>query len=251
MDLRERTSDVVALMKKVKQDWVDSGPENPDLGIYLHFFRGDEVVAAAQCPLDRDVGLQAGQVGAMGFSATTMAMTFESYHSTLEKSPVTGERWQHQEMQFVAETHPDNDKEGWVNSCLTTSIHERGGGYILSSLPYRLVDGKLEWLDDLVIEVASATPEEKGAGVMFSYLQAAMAQPTMEEQIAESIKTDEMAKAISGLITDTEQREFHSDMATFRTLQERDLVTAVVFSAISGSDRERWLAERFGASDPE
>jgi hypothetical protein len=251
VDLLEKLETIDGLTRKLKQEWVESKPENTDLGIYLHFYRGDDLAVAVQCELNRDTALNAGQLGAMGFNATTMAITFESYHSTLEKSPITGRRWKPQEMQFVSETYPEAWEKDWVHPCLTTTIHERGGGYGLRSQPYRLDGNELIWFEDKVITVSSEDVNDQGAGVMFDYLQHAMANPTIEEQLQEAAKSDPMARVMAGLVTDAEARQFHSDMATLSSLEERDLITGVVFSADPGSKREELLRGRFGDPDPD
>lgn len=233
------------LMKETKESWVASEPENTDLAIYLHFWRGDDLVVMVQCPLDRDIGLQAGQVGASGFGATTMSLTFESYTSTLKDSPITGEPWQPHEMQYTFEAVPENRTEHWVKECLTTTAHDREGEFALTSLPYMIEDGKMVWSDS-TMTISSEAEGEGGGGVMFEWLQHAMAQPTIEEAIAKSSEDSELAALMSSLVTDPEQRLFHTDMATFRSLEERHLVTAAMFSAIPGSRRAEWIKERLG-----
>jgi hypothetical protein len=246
MDLKEKTDSVVELMRGTKESWVEQDPKNPDLGIFLHFFRGDEVVVTIQCALDRDASLNAARLGAMGFNATTIALTFESYHSTLKKSPLTGNDWMHQEMQFVSETVPDAAEKGWVWPCLTTSIHERGGEFAMASTPYSITDDKVVWYEDKSLYLASSEPDSSGAGVMFEFLQDSMKEPTMEEKIAETAKKDATSQLMLDLVKDPEARLFHSDMATFRTLEERNLITGAVFSAEDGSVRKEMLKDRFG-----
>lgn len=238
MDLSEKLASINDTMKHTKEDWVATKPDNPDLAIYLHFWRDDFMVAGVQCALDRDAGLEAGSLAAMGFSAQAMTITFESYYSDLPESPITHQPWQHLEMQYVSETYPDAQDKGWVDPCLTTTIHERGGGYGLSSVTYRIAGDTVEWGEEHTV-ISSEMEDLQGGGVMFEHLQAAMARPTLQEKIAED------AKQLFGL-TDEESRLFHSDMATAMALQERGLAVAVMFSAKEGSQREQWLNERLG-----
>src|SRR5881392_4158957 len=107
MSLEEKLTEIAEVMRGTKESWVATGPENTDLSMFLHFWRGDELVAAAQTPLDRDTGLKAGMLGARGFSATTMAITFESYQAVEPHSPMTGLDWRPGEMQYVFKTQPD------------------------------------------------------------------------------------------------------------------------------------------------
>lgn len=246
MDLKVLLHEVSELMRKLKEDWVKSDPENPDLAIYLHLWRDGELAVMAQCPLDRDTALQAAQIGAMGFGAEALSCTFESYHTEHENNPLTGKHWEHMEMQQVAQTIPDALEKGWVVECLTTSIHSRLGAYGLQSLAYRYKDGGIEWLTEKSEVIDSEHPEEgKGGGVMFDVLQMAITTPTIEERIAEMPK-DSMGAVLSGTITDPEERLFHTDMATIAALKERELVAVVMLTAEPGSNRARWIDERLG-----
>ena len=232
------------LMKQTKESWVASEPENTDLAIYLHFWRADSLVVMVQTPLDRDTGLEAGHMGAAGFAATTMSITFESYHSNLQESPNTGKPWEPHEMQYTFEAVPENREKHWVMECLSTSAHERGGEFCFSSLPYVIEGKQVVWGEEKIIY--SNAEGESAQGVMFDYLQHAMSQPTLEDIMAEKAKDDPFFAAMGGLVTDPEQRLFHTDMATFSSLEERKMVTAGMFAAEPGSWREQQIKERFG-----
>ena len=247
MGLKEKMDEVSEVMQRTKEEWVATDPDNTDIAIYLHFYRGDELVAAVQCPLDRDTALKAGQLGAAGFCADTMGITFESYHSDLPESPITGKRWVPKEMQFIAETVPDAFDKGWVSECITTTLHERGGGYILHSKAYRIVDGKVEWKDGTgTYDISSDNEEGRGGGVMHEYLQHAMAMPTILEEMDRQAESDPNVALMNNLVADEEQRRYHIDVATFKAMGERKLAMSVVLTAEPGSRREEWLTERFG-----
>jgi hypothetical protein len=243
VDLKEKTDHVVEVMRRTKEDWVATKPENPDLAIYLHFYRGDDLIATVICPLDRDTALKAGMIGARGFCADTMTATFEGYHSNLPESPITGKPWKHMEMQYLAQTSQEAIEKHWVNECLTTSSHERGGGFAVSSQSFIIRDDKVEWLDK---DLELVSKDGRGEGVMFDYLQRSMSEPT----VMETIKNDgsKVSKLMLALISDPEAQLFHSDIATISALKEKQLATAVVLSARSGSEREQWLTERYGPS---
>jgi hypothetical protein len=240
--LKEKMAQITDLMKFTKQDWVASKPDNTDMAMYLHFWRDDELVVAVQTPLDRDIGLAAGQVGAAGFAATTMSITFESYHSELGESPNTGRPWEPHEMQYTFEAVPENREKHWVRECLTTTAHERGGGFILQSMPYVIEDWEVIWSEPLIVD--SEVVGEAGGGVMYDYLQQSMAAPTIAEAIATKGKNDPMMKLISDLIDDPEQRLFHIDMATYKIMRGRNLVTSVIFFAKKGTNRALLIKDR-------
>jgi hypothetical protein len=234
------------LMKETKESWVASEPENTDLAIYLHFWRGEEMIAMVQTPLDRDVGLEAGLIGAQGFAADTMSITFESYNSTLPKSPHTGKSWEPHEMQYTFEGVPENAEKHWVTECITTSGHERGGEFALTSMPYWIEDGKVVWQEEKNLSFTSGNEGDGGGGVMFEYMQNAMSLPTIEEVMAEKAKDNRLIGMISDLITDEEIRFFHTDMATYTSMRERKLVSAIMFTAEPGSVRAKLIEERLG-----
>lgn len=247
MDLQEKLTETVTLMKEIKTAWVDTKPENTDLAMYLHFWRGDQIVAALQTKLDRDIGLQAGQAGAMGFNADVMSISFESYFSKLKVSPVTGQPWLHRELQYVHETTPDAHEKGWVDSCISVAIHERGGEYGFVSQPYVLKDGGVIFPDDLQ-QASPKNEDAEAGGAMFDYLQSAMAAPTINDRMKEAINggNDPIGQLMAGLVDDPEARLFHTDMATYKALEERDLITGIMFGATPGSNRAEWLKERLG-----
>ncbi len=245
MDLREKTTQITEVMKKTKEDWVATKPENTDIAIYLHFWRGDDLVVTLQCEVDRDTAIAAGDIGAMGFGADTMAITFESFHSNEGKSPLTGEPWRPHEMQYVFEAEPRNAVEHWVDECITTTMHERGGGYVLSSNGYRIVGDKVIWTEEQM-HISSEVEEGEAAGVMFDYLQHAMAAPTIEEKIAEDAKTNPLSAMMSDLIDEPERRLFHTDMATLTALNDRKLIQTALIGAEPGTLREELLQERVG-----
>lgn len=243
MELREKLEQVVDLMQEAKERLVASQPSSPDLAIYLHFYRGDEVAAAVQCRMDRDVALQAARVGAMGFNATAMAMTYESYFSELGDSPITGERWMHQEMQFVAQTMPEAFAKGWVTECLTTNIHERGGEYGMYSRPFAIQDDQVVWGEPRVNTMGS-DEGVRGGGVIFEVLQQTMTLPTAFDRLKDPDELGSLLKKAARDL-DEESRLAHCDIATFKILTEKDLAQAVVLSAQDGSARHKLLSERF------
>lgn len=248
MDLKERTLEIADGVKRLKTEWVDSNPENTDLAIYLHFYRGDEMVALVQCPLDRDNALTAARLGAIGFNASTMAIAFESFHSTLGTSPVSGKPWRPREMQYVFETDPMASEKGWVHSCITISVHERGGAWVITTLPYRLKrkppkkKKELTWLVDEELQLDSGE-FGAGEGVMHEAMQNVMTMPTAIESMLE--KMPELVDMIEGILSE-EQQLFRADMATHRTLLEHELATAVILYAAPGTERQKWLEERMG-----
>jgi hypothetical protein len=250
MSLKERTKQINEVMQETKDNWVAEQPDSPDLAIYLHFWRGEELVVMVQSPMDRDLALQAASIGAMGFSADVMSITFESYHSNLKESPLTGNDWMPKEMQYVSETYPDAAEKGWVSPCLTTTIHNRDGDFCLYSLPYSLSEDKVIWGEPFAMYNSEEDKDKgQGTGVMFEWLQDAMQRPKATDLISENL---EQGNPMLKLVTEMLEEEallFHGDVATMRTLKDKELVIAVALRATVGSKREELIRERFGDDD--
>lgn len=175
-----------------------------------------------------------------------MSLTFESFNSTLGESPITGNPWEPHEMQYVFEAVPENRTEHWVKECVTTTAHERGGEFALTSMPYVIEDGQVVWSESR-IEISSQAEGEGGGGVMFDWMQHAMAQPTIEEVMSSKAENDQITAVISEMVTDPEMRLFHTDMATYRAMEEQHLVSAIMFAANPGSLRAEMIEERLGS----
>ena len=82
---------------------------------------------------------------------------------------------------------------------------------------------------------------------MFDWMQQAMAQPTIEEVMASKAETDKIAAVISEMVTDPEMRLFHTDMATYKAMEDQHLLSAIMFSADPGSLRAEMIEERLGS----
>jgi hypothetical protein len=242
MSMEEKLSELVETMMKVKEGWVATEPENLDLHIYLHFWRGEEMVATVVVPCDRNIGLKFAALGARGFNADTVAMTFESYHSNLAICPMTGKPWQSMEMQYVFQTDPLASEKGWVDECLTTDIHDRDGHSALSSRPFQIKEYQVIWGEEAVV-FSDSEDGYKAAGYMQEYMQWAMAQPKLIDEIKDHPSALGM---VMGLVEDEELRYFHMDCAMLTHLDGQEEVTVTMLSALPGTKRNELLSERFG-----
>ena len=72
--------------------------------------------------------------------------------------------------------------------------------------------------------------------------------PTINDRMQDALNggNDPIGEFMASLVDDPEARLFHTDMATYTALKERNLVTGVMFGATPGSDRAKWLEERLG-----
>jgi hypothetical protein len=242
VDLKQKTAMVTDLMKETKRSWIASEPESTDMAIYLHFWRDDELVVMLQCRYDQEVSSNALLVGVAGFGATTVSMTIESYNTRQLVSPVTGEAWMSGELQYVFETNPQNKVEGWVTEALITYVAERGGGWAKCSDPYRMENHEVFW-EDQVIEMGTEVEPEND---VIGFMQHVLSLRTIEDQLREDSEHNAMTALVNSLVTDPELRFFHTDMATYRTLTDRNLITAIGFQTEKGSVRAQLIKERMG-----
>lgn len=240
MTLEEKLEMIASSMRDAKVAMVENSPSDPDLLIHVHFFRGDFIPMIAQCQGDRDKGLETVWVGATGFSATEVAITCEAYHSTTPVSPITGEAWEHHELQFVAETMPDS---GTVWECLTTLIVDRTTRVLTNMSCYRIVDGAVEWTQE---ELLGDTETDKQSGAMVDTLREAMRRPKLLDVLP--LKNDPVAQMMLGQLSEV-AAEFHSDMATWRTLVDKDLVVSAMLGAEPGTERYDMLKNALGNPD--
>lgn len=240
MEPDQLLTEIVTMMKATKEEWVASRPDNVDLSIYLHFFRDQALAISAQTVLDRDVALKATTLGIMGFDADAVAITSEAYHTKLELSPLTGEPWQHQEMQYVVETMGE---KGWAYECLTTMLIQKSGQCLVHMSSYQIKDHQVHWTADDRLGEADGT----AGGVIPETVRQAFTRPQLSEHLASLDDDDIVTEVVKEL--GAERARFHSDMATWRALKEQKLVTAVVMSAEKDSLRYQLLTERLGEPD--
>ena len=90
-------------------------PENTDLAIYLHFWRGDESGRSWSAPLDRDTGLRLVRWEQRGSTRRPCPITFESYHSKLEGVSDHREALEAHGDAVLFETTPENQEKHWVD----------------------------------------------------------------------------------------------------------------------------------------
>lgn len=249
MDLRQRTEEVIASIRKLKTDWVAANPKDPDLATYLYFFRGDDLIAWVQAPMDPESALTVARMGRIGFAATTLCIAHEGYNATTKESPVTGRPWGPGEKQFVYETDPMASAKGWVDSAIIITCHEYGGKWLFAVLPFKIRRGKLTWLEDReVISTSEDEDVQDAGGGVHDALQEVMTFPTTTDRLFEAAELNPVFKFMADHLGE-EERLFHSDMATHRQLLKHNLAMAIEMVAEPGSDRERWLTERLGKPD--
>lgn len=87
-----------------------------------------------------------GKLMALLLSADKLVTMSDTYHSALEKNPLTGQDWEPGDMQELADN--DGREKGWVSDALVISEHERFGAVQVTCLPYSS-GPPLQWGDQV------------------------------------------------------------------------------------------------------
>ena len=167
----------------------------------------------------------------MGFSATEVSITMESYATNTTISTLTGQRWLHQEMQYVLETKQPGYEQ--VSECLCTLIADRNQQCLTQQAPYQIVDGEVDWHEFTPVT-------DTLGGVFYDTLLEAMAKPMLSDTVATTAQGP--AVALLSELLGEEAARFHSDIAVQRALTERKVVTNVMMAATAGSVRHQLIA---------
>ena len=236
MTTEEILETICKVMRQTKTKWLATNPVNPDLAIYLHFFRDGELVATAQTPLNRDTALQAMALGGQGMGATVISFTCESYETASDISPYTGQPWAARERQFIFETKPDQTE---VTECLTTTVVDATGKALCTVQPFRINSGELEWLEEMSAGNAG--------GLIAETLTQILQSPKLADLVNEKLGGDLLVQIQAEL--GAERSLFHQDMAVWRALLGKELISSMIIEAKPGTLRYDMLQERLGEPD--
>jgi len=149
--------------RQAKESWVREvkGAEGmTDLPWTVHFRRGAEPIAMVYFNGNRDTMFGIARMGTIGFEADVLGVMNESYHSTSDTNPLTGDPWAPGEMQVLAEQH-DGLANGWVREALTLLACNRAGDVKTMWLPYAIKGRAVEWGEvfGLDLEVGGYVPD--------------------------------------------------------------------------------------------
>lgn len=188
----------------------DAYEAGADISTMLVAVRGSESVAAVSCSIDNPQHAQVViRAAATGFSADVLLFTSDTFHTTLETSPISGKPWQRNEMNAVAEFYEGREK-GWVSDAIMVVAVNRAGDVSASTLTYKMAGRRLEWTGD---DFNSDEGDELG-GVMARILREAMKEPTLSQSLDSNVR--EM------LAIDHEMAMIAQDLATCQTLAGLD-----------------------------
>lgn len=144
IDTKEIDDHVEASRTTLEDCLAKDEPFRPMLMVY----RGDRLRAQV-IPMDpgNDGGAVIqfqGELCAALFRATDLVIVMDSYSAKTPTNPITGQEWQHGDMADVAENH-NGRAEGWVFDAICLIFQDRAGAEALIEIPYRVVDGHIEW----------------------------------------------------------------------------------------------------------
>lgn len=187
---RDQAAERVRHLKEAKvADW--TGEDRPELHPTVIGWRGDEeVVVLMAAQVDRDEGLRAAQVAAMGFGCDSLAFCVDTWGTKLRVNPMTGREWGEREMQGLVERHQGIER-GWINEALSTFVVNRAGDLAASYQGYRQTRvgfGKrtrrwtLEWTDSHTSEPGEVGHRHEGR--VPDALHRAMTRPTSMQYLA-------------------------------------------------------------------
>lgn len=143
--------------RKVKEDAVESATtrEGTFIRPAVLGYRGDEpVILLLSEQVDRDQGLAAVRLAAMGFGCDAVALVTDSWHASTMTNPTTGKVWGPGEMQVAVEQH-NGIERGWITEDLMTMVVNRAGdqsfgldGFRIEQVGYgaRTRHFRIEWV---------------------------------------------------------------------------------------------------------
>lgn len=209
----------------------------------VHFWRGEDLVSVV-LPLnhDRDLMLRFADVGASGFGADLVAISFDAYSAIVMKNPLTGEAWGGDEMHQAATKHKGRER-GWLSDCISSIAVNRAGDQWSIQRRYRKEFPRVHWGDTTVF--SSLEDGLHGGGVMGDALVEAMVDlPTLDQLIARSGLTP-MDLGLSA-----DEARAHMDCATVKMFPKLGLEGLGLLHAEPGSTRAAIIEESLGAFRP-
>jgi hypothetical protein len=167
---RDVAAERVRHLKEQKvADWRES--DRPELHPTVIGWRGDtEVAVMVTMRVDRDEGLRAAHLMAVGFGCDALAFCVDTWSSKDLINPVTGREWAQNEMQDVVEHHQGIER-GWILEALNTFVVNRAGDLAASYQGYRQTKhgyGKrttrwtLEWTESRVSDPTTVGARHEG-----------------------------------------------------------------------------------------
>lgn len=143
--LIDTLTSAVDTAKAVKVKAAERGHENINTTIICH--RGETPVAVIEMDgMDRDAMLMTAELATVGYEADMLTMAFETFMATTPINPRTGKVWEPGDMQESARMY-EGRENGWIRDALMVYVANRAGDQLARTMPYRLHDRRVEWID--------------------------------------------------------------------------------------------------------
>jgi hypothetical protein len=138
-----------------------------------------EIEWAMAGEVDRDVGLRMAHTGIVGFNADWCVMGLETWASRSMISPLSGEKWEQNEMQRLAEQDPV-----MAASMLTEQLWffrlSRGSDDVISDqMPFRVKGDRVRWLPTALM------PHMEPRGWVIDAVKAMFTRPPLIDEAAD------------------------------------------------------------------
>lgn len=205
-----------------------------DLLTKIDAFRGNELVASAFAPPNRDKMLHLCSIMSRGLGADVMTMTYETWSTKhAAKHPLTGEQWKAGDLQDLAENH-DGLAKGYVHECLMTSGVNRAGDHDAISRQYVIEKRKVNWLSGLDLD--------SHLGGEMSGLVPDMLTKIMAEPPADVTLLQQFPGIAENLISNPNWRD-HADIATVKAIMTLIEDCAITIGSEPDTERARLIRE--------
>lgn len=106
----------------------------------------DEIEWAKAGEVSRDEGLQLAKIGIMGFNADWCVMGLETWTSRSMISPLSGEKWEQNEMQRLAEQDPVTAARMLTEQFWFFRLSRGSDDVISDQMPFRVKHDRVRWL---------------------------------------------------------------------------------------------------------
>lgn len=217
-------------IKKLKEHRVAEGQGvegDDDLTPMVEVFRGEDLVAMIVAPqVDRDQGLDAARMAAVGFSADKISMVLDAHVSSSPINPKTGEEWGPGEMQRAC--HEDGACQvGLITDTLIIIDHYRSGRHREEMLPYHVHadDKTVHWVGadsaDLPRVIDTDNEGEGVDGIIPNAIFDAFKEPVLFDVMKQQL-------GLEAFHLTEEQARVHCDCAMAKILGQQGFQVALV-----------------------
>ena len=217
-------------LKAQKEEWARQNPDDPEVPNAIHVWRDDEPIAMVGMINDRDTMMEAAHLIAYGMRADVLLLSFETLTASTPTNPVTGERWEANDMSVLAQTYPEAYEKGWIQDAFTAYAYTKDHRWWCSNVPYRVVDGLIEWGEEVVMDSEEMGEDGDTDGFIQTALRLIMEHETMAEEITQKMMDSGAPKSLIDELS-TERVKVTMDLSTIAALHEKELATAAMLTA--------------------